>query len=632
MSATNFLLELKAGEPLSRAPARLADASAWVRRHLPWLRFRRRRVENSFAEIAVLADGLEKISEALEKKFLETASTLMELAASGGRFVAQSEKLVNMATGRTAGAEVFADALRIIDPPMRFLNDGHQQMQALLERLKLDNERIAGLLRGQDELQRTMSPLKYIQTSFRIESAPLGVEVQTMFSALTQEIEKLHTQVCDLFATKYDELEKIQTTITEVIGRLETQTDEVWKNIAREKVQIDSALGQLQRELADNQKRESSIAGLSGDVSRQIQSVVIGLQFQDIIAQRLQHTTRALAQMQAQFDGSETGLAYLEPACRLEADQLQSVRKDLAGAEKTVKDGVRNIIAKVSDADQKCISLKEFEHLTTSANGMVQVLLDVFGTLRQQIATTVNGCASAYDILRPIGGTASDLTQVVHEFSQRIHLIGLNAQVQAAQVPNGMGLEILSARTSEISRETNRISETMAAQLDRLVAGLNASLQALAQLHAAAGEQQQTLNVSGAGCEKQLHGIRDAALGSLIEVHTLLDGIREQGEQVLGQADYGAVADDALRDLQEKMSAAAALAADCLGDHHVAPANLVAALQLDYTMASERQVFNSAVGGGNKSDAAGEMEFFGEPPPAKKSAVPVAAGGDVELF
>lgn len=468
MSATNLFLELPAGSLWRRARASFSIGQAWVFRRLPWQRLRQKKLQQSFGEVAGLADGLAAVAGALEEKFLATANALMDLDASGNRFVTQSEPLVNLATGRTAGSEVFLDAMRNIDPPMRFLHAGHQQMKALLERLKHDNERIVGLLNGQNDLQRTMSPLKYIQTAFRIESAPLGVEVQTMFSALTQEIDKLHTQVCELFSTKYEELKNIQKTIAEVVARLELQTDEVWENIAREKVQIDATLTQLQRELADNQKREASIAGLSGDLVREIQAVVTGLQFQDIIAQRLQHTALALAQMHAQFDGSVAGTEYLEQAARLEADQLQSVRQDLAGAEKTVKGGIQNIIAKVFDADKKCISLKEFEHLTTSANGMVQVLLDVFGTLRKQISTTVNGCSSAYDILRPIGGAASDLTLVVHELSQCIHLIGLNTQVQAAQVPNGMGLEILSARTSEISRETNRISENMAVQLDRL--------------------------------------------------------------------------------------------------------------------------------------------------------------------
>jgi hypothetical protein len=288
-----------------------------------------------------------------------------------------------------------------------------------------------------------------------------------MFSALTQEIEKLHTQVCEIFSTKYEELQGIQRTIAEVIRQLQIQTDNVWKNIAREKVQIDSTLAQLQRELVDNQKRESSIAGLSSSLSREIQGVVVGLQYQDIISQRLQHTNKALLAIGEQFDGSAGGIEFMEQACRMESAQIKSVRGELAGAEKSIKGGIQNVLSQIVTADEKCVTLREFDGLTTSANGMVQVLLDVFEVIQKQVSTTVSGCASGVETLRPIGSMASDLTRVVHDLSQRIHLIGLNAQVQAAQVPEGMGLEVLSARTSEISRETNRISEQIASQLDQ---------------------------------------------------------------------------------------------------------------------------------------------------------------------
>jgi hypothetical protein len=176
----------------------------------------------------------------------------------------------------------------------------------------------------------------------------------------------------------------------------------------------------------------------------------------------------------------------------------------------------------------------------------------------------------------------------------------------------------------------------MAAQLDRLVGGLNESLLALEQLHTAASGQQTILNSQGEGCEKQLHSIRDAALGSLVEVQGLLDGIRTQGELVLGMADYVAVADDALRNLQEKMSAAAELAAVYLGDRRGQAPALVTALRQDYTMASERQVFESVVGSRKKaatSPAPAAIELFEDSPPPKSAAVtaPVSSG-DVELF
>ena len=639
--ATHFTAE--------RAKDFLCALRGRVARLSPFKLNRRRQLRASYGDVETVVADLQEVSAALEERFLETAKFLMELDAHGSQFVRNSEKLVNVATGRAGGSEVFFAAMQVLDPPLNFLNESHVQMKALLDRLKLDNDRIISLINGRDDLQRTMAPLKYIQTSFRVEAAPLGDEVQMMFSALTQEIEKLHTQVCEIFSTKYEELQGIQRTIAEVIQQLQIQTDNVWQNIAREKTQIDSTLAQLQRELVDNQKRESSIAGLSGNLAREIQGVVIGLQYQDIISQRLQHTNKALLAISEQFDGSADGIEFMEQACRVESQQIKSVRGELAGAEKSIKGGISNVLSQIVSADEKCVALREFDGLTTSANGMVQVLLDVFEVIQKQIGTTVSGCASAVKILRPIGSMASDLTRVVHDLSQRIHLIGLNAQVQAAQVPEGMGLEVLSARTSEISRETNRISEHMAAQLDQLVAGLNESLKALEKLHADASAQQAVLTEKGGDCEKRLHTLRDSALAALIDVHDLLNGIRAQSELVIGSANYISTADDALADLEQKLICVADLAAEQIGENRRRQHGLLARFKQHYTMASELRVHENALAGKLADEisapvSSGEVELFDAPAagaemftvapatPASTAKAPAVADANVELF
>ena len=566
-------------------------------------RFQHHQLEQSFQEVERVVEGLLGQSKQLEDKFLATTGSLMELEAEGGKFVKESERLVNLATGRADGSEIFLRTICVLDPPHQFLNNSHEQLSRLLCRLKEDNQRITNLVNGRDELERTMAPLKYIQTSFRIEAAPLGEEVQVMFLGLTQEIEKLHTQVRELFATKYEELLQIQRTISEVIKSLQTQTDNVWRDISQEKKQIDSTLTNLQRELMDNQKRESSIANLSGHLAQDIQKIVVGLQFQDIISQRLQHTVKDLSQIRERFDGSDEGIAFMARACRLEAEQIKSVRQDLGKAEHTVKHGIEDLLAQIAEADQNCVSLKEFENLTTSANGMVQVLLDVLKAVEKQVGITVIGCDQAYETLRPIGSAASDLTQEVKELSQRIHLIGLNAQVQASQVENGMGLEVLSARTSEISRDTNRISENMANQLDQLVAGLAESLRELEILHNSASEQKQALDTQGAKCENELHGLRDDALTALGVVSELLDGIRQQGQAVLSTATYVSTADHALADLQAKLEAVTAKSTSVLGKDKIFDDKLISEIRNDYTMASERAVFDASMGGAAAKDA-----------------------------
>jgi hypothetical protein len=450
-----------------------------------------------------------------------------------------------------------------------------------------------------------------------------------MFGALTRDIEQLHDQICELFATKFIELRDIQRTVNEVIQELQTQTDTLWKGISQERVQIDQSLEKLQRELADNEKRESRISRLSREVNHEIQQVIVGLQYQDIINQKLEHTCTALEEMASQVDASNDPL-MLKRSCCLQSEQIQAVRHDLAGAEKTVRNGADKILSHLVNADSHCVSLEEFQQLTVTADGMVQVLVDVFVTLRKEIAVTVESSEKAFIKLRSISGLASNMTVVVRDLSQRIHLIGLNAQIQAALVVKGVGLEVLSARTSEISRATNQISEDVARQLDQLVSGLTGSVASLETLRSEALKQQAVLNNEGAETEKGLHAMRDEALASMMNVTSLLGEVRTEAEGVTATLTYVETYDGTLARIQTELD----VLAKSLGN--AAPAKggnlggFVHELQNKYTMTSDRKIYARVMGGQTSHSSSVEpstVEFFHRSRPPEEtrpaSAIPM---------
>lgn len=556
---------------------------------------------------------LQQIAGVLENQFLATSNQLERLVQKGGQFVKESEKLVKAATGRAGDSTVFYDATRVLEMPLSFLNDCHAQSLEFLLGLKQDSQRIGELINTQTELQHTIAPLKYIQTLFKIESAPLGQEVQVMFGALTTEIEKLHDQISELFATKFFELREIQRTVNEVIKELQTQTDILQGIISKEKVQIDQSLCDLQRELDENQRRETRISRLSSEVNRQIQQVVTGLQYQDIINQKLQHTCLAIDEMKAHLGEANTG-TLLASSCRLQTGQIQAIRRNLTDAEAAVRSGTEKILTHFVNADSQSVSLEEFQQLTTTSAGMTQVLSGVFATLRREISVTVTGTARACAKLRPACGLASGMTLVVRDLSRRIHIIGLNAQVQAALVEKGVGLEVLSARTSEISRATNQISENVAKQLDQLVAGLAASAKALEALHGEALKQQVFLNEEGGAKEQNFLALCAEAEAGVARVGTLLDGVRSESQAVIETLNYVGACDGILAGVQAELDAIVTVFGVARDSAEGNPHGFVDQLRHKYTMASERDVYDQVIGGQTTPAAAPpsemDVEFF----------------------
>jgi gas vesicle protein len=580
-------------------------------------------------DLKASAAELKTVCGALERDFLATGVALEKLAGHGEKFLHASEDLVGSATGRSSGSVLLLNAVQVVQQPLNFLGDSHPQTQLILQRLRQDASRIDELINVQVELQQTIGPLKYIQTLFKIESAPLGTEVQAMFGALTKEIETLHDQICDLFTTRFLELRAVQRTVNQVITELQTQSDSLWESIAKEKTQIETSLQRMQVELAENQSRQSQIGQLGRKINNEIQEVVMGLQYQDIISQKLHHAMASLSRLDERLGAAQPG-AELGASCRLEAGQIQAVREELDQAESRIKGGIGRTLEHLSSANSGCLTLEEFNQLTTSADGMVQMLFDTFATLRQQVAATASSSARAYDQLRSVGGLASDLTVVVRDLSQRIHLIGLNAQLQAAQVGRHAGLEVLSARTSEISQATNRISENVAGKLDRLVKDLADDVKALEMLNTEALRQQNHLAAAGTSTEHGLHEMRDRALGLLADIDSLFSDIRKESEDLLAGVRHVETADSALVGLEGKLRKFAEVFGAQVA---LAPGQSDALLeqaQRDYTMTSQRKVFAKVFDSQSPPVATseeGSVELFDLPAPA----VPAAAALPVQM-
>lgn len=548
------------------------------------------------------ARELKQVCAELENDFLTTGTVLERLAVEGQTFVSKSETLVGYATGRANGSTLLFEAMQMVQGPLTFLDSSHPKAQKILERLREDSCRIDELINFQEDLHRTIRPLKHLQTLFKIESAPLGGDVQGMFGALTKDIETLHDQIRELFTTRFQELRGVQQTVNQVIAELQAGTDNLWTNISKEKAQIEKSLGQLQQALIDNQARESRVSQLSKQLNLEIQDVVLGLQFHDIVNQKLQHTFTSVTRIEEQLQSATIGQG-LRQICLLELHQLDAVRHDLSQAQTIIKNGIARLLDHLVTADSQCLMLSEFSHLTTSSDGMVQVLFDTFATLREQVAAILANSARAFEQLRSVGGLASDLTAVVRDLSQRIHLIGLNAQVQAAHVHQGVGLEVLSSRTSEISRATNEISKAVAAKLDQLVHDLADDVKALEVLNREALQQQASLDKEGSATEHSLHALRDTALTALNQIADLLDQIRTESQSLSTVVDYVPKAEPALKALESQLQALAS-AVPTHDATTTGAAQLTEKARNDYTMHSERKIFAEVMGQGFASQAA----------------------------
>lgn len=587
-------------------------------------------------QLQAAQSGLDQAAAGLEAQFLKTGSSLESLAEEGQQFIRQVESLIGLATGKGCDHSIFTDAISLVERTTNFLAGCELETSRMLDSLRDYNSQITRLLGTEVELQQAMLPLNIVQTLFRMESAPLGPEVQQMFGALTQEIESLHSQMREIFGTKFKQLEQTRQTIGLVIAKLEEEVASLQQVTRARKTQIDASLNTLKQEMLRNQDRDVRLDRFSHDVAREVQEIVMGLQFQDIVNQKLQHVHAALPQISdklAQFDSAgrdsaAESMQFIRQSCRLEGAQLDSARQELAAAETTIRTGIEKVLSHVNEIDTRCLSLDEFTLLTTSSDGIVQVLIETIEEVRVVVGSTVANASDAYELLRPLGSLASDLTLIIRNMSGKIQLIGLNAQIKAAQAAQdgrGKGLEVLSARTREISEETNRIGEQAAASLDSLVGGLAHNVKAFEQLQARGKAQQTELNLQGRQYETQLHAIRDDALQVLRTIGVSLENLGQHAREALALVEFTQFHETTLPALQAPVQALGQAAEKWLDDrqHALSKQSLVESFKQNYTMNSERQVFDDVMAAeASLAPAAGSPPA---PPAPALAATPSAA-------
>jgi len=585
-----------------------------------------------FSQLRSAEIDLQDASVTLETQFLATSSELETLTQFGDRFVQQVEKLIILATGRDCHGSVFSKAIHLIERSTQFLVECQEETTRMLGLLRNCSVQIDNLLKIESDLERTMLPLKFVQTLFKMESAPLGEGVQQTFTALTQEIEGLHGQLREIFGTQFKQLEETRRVIEKVIVQLERQAQSLRQVITTHKAQIDSSLEMLKQEIISNQDRDARLGTLSKALAREVEQVVMGLQFQDIVHQKTEHVRAALPEIETKFTEFEASpktagrdsLQFLRQSSLLEAEQLQAAQAELARAERVIQEGVRKVLGHLSEMDSHCLSLDEFKLLTTSFDGMVQVLVEMIEEVRSLVAETVASASEAYEMLRPLGSLASDLTARLRAVSSQTHLIGLNAQVQAAAGAldrRGAGLEVLSAWTTRISDETNLASRDAAEELEQLAAVLADNVRALGQLKANGVAHQTSLGQEGQSEERQLHAFRDTALETLRAIGDSLDGIQAQAQRTLDTVEFTTFHQETIPALRAPLIAIAAAAERWLQKHGVglAQASLIDGSARNYTMASERVVFEGVVA----------AQRLANPTPTEVKQIP---GENIEMF
>ncbi len=558
----------------------------------------------------------------MERAFLVIADCVVELPDASEKLVQHSHQLVAMSTGQKNGDSVYQTAYASLSAPLRFVDEHWNTIREIRRKLGESVAAIDGMLRHEGDLARTVAPLKYIQTLFKVESAGLDVAVQGMFLALTEEISGLQRRVSDTFGEKFQILRDLRGILSGAVHELEQRDAQLARFLSERQASLDQALTDLRADLDRNQQREATLTQISRGVAEQVGRLVLGLQAQDILAQKIAHVIEGTGGILARsfnsdqprgLDREAACLRFINQSAAIERAQLESIRQDLKQTEEQLNGAICAIENQVGQLDEECMSLREFDRITVGYNGLIETLLEAVDGVSELVETTVSSTDHAFNEIQPLGGRTSNVTVTMRELSSHIRLIALNAQVQAARLDNSMGLEVLAAATNRVAVETGGISEEIATQLDQFASTMEDLVKAFTCLHER-GTRQQAEWTEQSRIERQtLHSVRDSTLTELHQTVECADRIRQLVRQMRDKVNVSAQIEPGLRmpeaslDSIVQLTKAVLLRPQYEGCPVDLPPDFDPGHGRNYTMESERKVYEAALAAATATATAGPV-------------------------
>ena len=550
-----------------------------------------------FQQLAQDKSALDLTAREIEERFLSMGSCVQELTALSTHLLSQSERLA-ISTG-TEFKTILQGAFEVIEKQLEFVAQYQEINTRLVNQLADYLEKFQKLSNCQEDLDRILTPMRTICVLFKIHSVSLENEERSFFESLTMEIGSLQQQASAKFGEQMTGLLKTGEALSANIPNLREQAREQGEKVRQKKATIEESMGTLQRQFEQMQASHERLSQAGKELKTASGGAVLGLQYQDITRQKWEHVAEAIQEM-SQKAGSTVPatdtLIFLRDVSRIQIRQVTAIQNDLSQAQSTVGTSVHDMLEKLRAMDEECQRTCGKSEGSAAVESMVKELLEALSEARVWVAELSSMARTTSSAVSSFDKTASDVSGTLRRLSASIGMVALNAQVQVARIGHENGLDVLSEFICVSSTAIKSFSETVGAELDRLVGELHETIVECRHVEEKTREEQRWLEEQGRQQEEQLHVCRDATVAVQLEVAESLTKIHEQAASVLGHADFQKTSHDGFKQLQETLQQCADLADQSLGTtvstevaHHVHH------LKKSYTMESEREVFEATV-------------------------------------
>ena len=408
-----------------------------------------------------LIECLERLPAMTELRFLKVGSMLQEISAL----------LLTIGKGADIAARMMSgeESLSVIRDMELLLDRLEQDFLAADRTAEQTGNLLGGILGELGNMGRLLESFKGHVGNLRILKLLTNIQVASLrergigfrnvaadIGALSQNIHLKSNAILSRAKTLNAALVKGRAMVA-ALGVTQKQLNRTMVGAVRTKIAI-------MAEMHSNCSIAArDICNRSGEISRNVGSIVVALQFQDITRQQMEHALESLVEVQKRI--ASEGMLSAESAgiCALQSVQLANSADELVTAVTAITSSLEVVANEASGSSARVHGLfQQADGVGRSSLADIELSL---GSLSGAFAENMTASESLADIIQATTAAMGEITGFAGEIDflgSEIRLIALNAIIKAAQAgKEGSAFSVIAENIKQQSDDICRQAATI---------------------------------------------------------------------------------------------------------------------------------------------------------------------------
>lgn len=549
----------------------------------------------TFTERFILQkEALLSVSKDTEQEFVSFGREAGSLYSQAKTILSKVNEVLEGATGDGARQAVDFFELLIADFEQLIAKDRNEVTTLISEMTGLSGQ-IETLFRHREVIDDAARlPLALLKIGFRVEGASRLQAITKILDAVGVEASVLGKKVVASTNAQFLTLETAAISMKELILSLHGMREEADRTQSETTIRIHELkrhVEQLREVRLDQDKVGQEIEATGKELQQEFNRVVMALQYHDITRQQLEHIAETfestLSGSMPSVSSSESA-ALLHQTAKIQVHQTQAALGSLKMAGKEFQQGMDQILCRANDLERNVMNFQSFcrnEKVFEALQGLeaLQSMMDERTMMKQGISEAA--CL--------IFEKVTDCTSTLNELTLDLRILAINAQVQAANAKHHEVVEMLAKEMCDVSNAIKRAAEALTLDMTAIMKQLALAARAW-KLGTKQSKEGRIIHKEVPHCIKLLTEIQEKVTIGLAESESLQADLRSRIVFLLGKVNFPLVASDRLLPVLRFFREVEA-ETQPMGEHSEVSLSVLASMETNYTMASERKVHALAV-------------------------------------